>query len=269
MDIAPLLQRARQEGVTHPQNQPFLLRPERPAAAGVLLVHGFSASPYETRPLGALCARDGLVALGVRLPGHGTTPADLAARRRGEWLAAVEEGWEILARHCTRVYAVGISTGALLLLLAARRRPAAGLVLLSPFLRMRHPWAWAARWLAPFHPYEERSLAAELRPFYYAQRPLRGVAELDRLIREVRRGLPQTVAPTLLLAACGDVTVRPESAVELFRHLESTRKECHLFGPEAGHALTAADNPRRREALALTRGFLRSLEERSGDGRAP
>lgn len=265
MEITPLLQRAIGEGVAHPDNRPFLLPAQTPgSAAGVLLVHGFGATPHELYELGETCARAGLTALGVRLPGHGTTPADLAGRRWQEWLEAVEEGWALLARETPRVYGVGISTGALLLLLAARQRPAAGLVLLSPFLRLSHPWAWAARWLAPFHPYQPRELPVAKRPYYYAEHPLSGVAELRRLVGEVRRGLPQQVAPTLILAGSGDQTVRPEGAAELFRRLESARKEFHLFGDEAGHVLTAVDNPRRTETLALTRAFLCSLEGRAG-----
>jgi len=260
VNIDPLLQRAQHDGVALAENYPFLHSAPAGGEAGVLLVHGLTATPRQLRDLGHVCARSGLTALGVRLPGHGTTPADLSRRHWEEWLAAVEEGWELLARRYSRIYGIGVSTGALLLLLAARRRQAAGLVLHSPFLRLRHPWAWTAAWLAPFYPYQHRLLPAADRPYYYPKRPLRAVAELLRLLRIVRRGLPQQVPPTLVLAGCGDETVQTESVVELFLRLESERKECHLFGREAGHVLTAADNPRQSETINLTLSFLQALE---------
>ena len=93
------------------------------------------------RPLGDfLCAR-GYTVLGVRLPGHGTSMADLATRSRNEWLTALDNAWQQLAQTHSRVYGVGLSTGALLLLELARSRPLAGLALLSPFLRLGNPLA--------------------------------------------------------------------------------------------------------------------------------
>ena len=64
-------------------------------------MHGFTATPWEVRPFAEALAESGYVALGVRLPGHGTRPEDLARRRYEEWLAAVEEGYGLLAgRGC-------------------------------------------------------------------------------------------------------------------------------------------------------------------------
>ncbi len=111
------------EGVGAAENLPFFLAPDG-AGAAVLLVHGFSATPWEMRSLAEhLCAR-GYACLAVRLPGHGTTPEDLAKRRWEEWLACAADGYDHLAGRFARVYAAGLSTGALLLLALARvRRP--------------------------------------------------------------------------------------------------------------------------------------------------
>lgn len=265
--IELLVQRALQDGVTDPRNHPFLLQPQgKSAQAAVLLVHGFTATPYQMLAQAETCAASGFAALGVRLPGHGTTPADLAGRRWEEWLEVVAEGWEILAARWPRIYGVGVSAGALLLLLSVRSRPAAGLVLHSPFLQLRSTWAWAARWAAPFYPSQPRTIPAAKRPFYYAERPMRGIAQLQELVKEVRRGLPQTVPPTLVLGGWGDETIRPESSVELFSQLRSSRAECHLFGREAGHVLTDVDSPCRTAALTLTRDFLFQLEASRSNG---
>ena len=44
---------------------------------GVVLVHGMSDSPYSLRALGQRLHRGGARVLGLRVPGHGTTPVGL------------------------------------------------------------------------------------------------------------------------------------------------------------------------------------------------
>lgn len=255
--IEALREAARRDGVSCEENLPFLLEPGSAAnGAGILLVHGFTATPWELRDLGDELAGDGFVVLGVRLPGHGTTPADLAQRHWQEWLAAVEEGYALLAARGGRVYGVGVSTGALLLLAAAARRPLAGVVLLAPFLRLSHRFAWAAGLLACWRPFQVREIPHGLEPYYYRQRPLRGVAQLRRLVHAVRPLLPQLVLPALVMVGGGDQTVRPESAMELYRLLGSRDKEFHQFGVDAPHVLTGSDNPHREEVSMLSRRFL-------------
>ena len=58
---------------------PYLLEPEHPGRLGVLLVHGFLASPAELKDLGHRLVEHGHVVMGTRLCGHGTSPHDLGA----------------------------------------------------------------------------------------------------------------------------------------------------------------------------------------------
>ena len=255
------------DGVSLCDNMPFLLSPQTTPLAGVLLVHGFSASPREMRGFGERLAAAGYLALGVRLPGHGTTPADLRTRRYEEWLEAVAAGERLLAQRTQRVYGVGLSTGALLLLALAGRRPLSGAVLLSPFLQLRHPLAPAAGFLRYLRPYQQRPVSEDQAPYYYSQRPLAGVHQLMRLVRRVRRELAGIEMPALTICAEGDQTARVDSAIELFRRLGSRHKELHLFGPEVPHVLTTEENPRHEETLSLILQFLGGLEERFGRDR--
>ena len=260
--FAEELQLASAEGVVRTENLPFLLEPsDRTDAPAVLLVHGFSASPWELRELGEDLTARGFRVLGVRLPGHGTTPEDLAHRDWEEWRAAVERGWGLLASASGRVYGVGMSTGALLLLELALRRDLAGLVLLSPFLRLRHPLAAAAGLLRHLYPFQRRPVAKEAEPFYYARRPLRGVQQIHRLIRALRPRLGRLTVPVLVIGAAQDATVRPGSALTLFRRLGSRDRQFHLLGADFAHVLTDRQNPRRQEVFELAGEFMRNREE--------
>ncbi|WP_305041977.1 alpha/beta hydrolase [Geoalkalibacter sp.] len=250
--------RARAEGCRHEENLPFLLGGGRTQEA-VLLVHGFTGSPWEMKPLGAYLAGRGYLVYGLRLPGHGTSPEDLAGKRLEDWLAAVLHGLRSLAAQGYQVAAVGQSTGALLLLRAALEHPLAGLVLLSPFLRLRHRLAPAAGLLRFIKPFQNRTLTPQNLPFYYERRPVAGVYQINRLTRHLRSRLRQVQTPTLVVSAQGDQTVLIPSAMELFEHLGSPHKEFHLFGPEAPHVLTTADNPRQPETFTLAASFLAGL----------
>ncbi len=59
------------------------------ATAGVLLLHGLSDSPYSLRHVAAHLHEKGARVLGLRLPGHGTTPSGLTEVRWQDMAAAI------------------------------------------------------------------------------------------------------------------------------------------------------------------------------------
>ncbi|WP_432823294.1 alpha/beta hydrolase [Trichloromonas sp.] len=252
----------------NPENQPFLFEPQQAAHAAVLLVHGFTATPWEMRSFGTALADAGFLALGICLPGHGTTPADLADRRCEEWLQEVNRGYQLLADRQHRVYGVGMSTGALLLLALAEQRPVAGLTLLSPFLRLRHRLAPLVGVLRFFKRYQHRDVSEALAAHYYRERPLNGVYQIYRLIRRIRRSLDRISAPTLIFSARGDQTVDAASAHDLFHRLGSRNKRLHQFGPEVSHVLATRENPRWQETVDQMLMFFRELEQERTSGTA-
>ena len=124
-----LRRNSRKQGVSDQDNLPFMLCPPG-AKTAVLLIHGFTATPWEMRPLADFLADAGIASLAVRLPGHGTSPEDLAVRRWEEWRNATIEGYQILSKDFQTVYGMGMSTGCLLLLSIAEVKPLNGLVLI-------------------------------------------------------------------------------------------------------------------------------------------
>jgi carboxylesterase len=90
---------------------------------GCLLLHGFTGTPQNVRPLADYLARRGLAVSVPRLPGHGTTVADLDRTGPDEWLAAAEQALGELRERCSTVFVAGISMGGTLTLELARRHP--------------------------------------------------------------------------------------------------------------------------------------------------
>jgi carboxylesterase len=253
------LHRAHRDGVGDVADLPFCHRPAG-ATAAVLLVHGFAATPWEMRSLAGHLAGRGYACLAVRLPGHGTTPEDLAGRHWEEWLEVVINGHDLLGNLYPRVYGVGQSTGALLVLAAARQRQSKGVVLLSPYLRLQHRLAPLAGWLRYVCPYQRKPANGAAARHYYARRPLAGVHQINRLLRSLKPGLGEIKAPALAIHGTGDRTVDIDSGRQLVERLGSQVRVYERLGPEVPHVLTDSANPHRDVVFELTGTFLDDLE---------
>ena len=113
---------------------------------GVLLVHGLAGTPAEVRYVAGGLARLGYTVHCPQLAGHGGTEADLTASTWEDWYATCERALDELRSECDTVLVGGLSTGAILGLLLAARRPAdvQGTLLYSPTL-------WLSGWSIPVY----------------------------------------------------------------------------------------------------------------------
>jgi len=224
---------------------PFLLTPEHGSEMGVVLVHGFLASPAEVRALGDQFAAAGFTVLGVRLKGHGTSPWDLRERSWHDWFGSVERGLEILRGLCARVCIVGFSTGgALALVLSARQSGdvAAVASVCAPlkfrnknmrFVPLMHGANKIVRWLSkyegfmPFRPNE-----SEHPHINYRNMPIRSLYELTRLVAQLKEEIAQVTCPVCLVQSAEDRVVDPSSATIAYDLLQTEDKEIHWIESE-------------------------------------
>jgi carboxylesterase len=211
---------------------------------GCLLVHGFSGSPPEMRPMGEFLAAKGLTVLGVRLAGHGTSPEDMATTTWRDWVASAEAGlWEVKAR-CEQVFVAGLSMGGLITLHLATHHPVAGIVVMAtpPYIadwRFRFvPLAkHFLRWVVPGIESDLTDPEAEKRLFSYKRLPVHCIASLGELIRLVRQELPQVKVPALIMQGEKDHHIPTDSAQIVFEELGTAQKEI-VWWPNSGHCIT-------------------------------
>ncbi len=106
---------------TTKDSQPFSLGG---GERGVLVVHGFTGSPFEMRLLGEDLAHRGFAVEGVKLAGHADTTRALARSTWHDWYQSASEALDRLRDrvHGRRVAVVGLSMGGLLALELARLR---------------------------------------------------------------------------------------------------------------------------------------------------
>ena len=72
-------------------NRSFELEADNPRG-GILMLHGLTDSPYSVRSLAEELQAQGFWVVGLRLPGHGTIPAELTRIEWEDWVAAVDLG---------------------------------------------------------------------------------------------------------------------------------------------------------------------------------
>jgi carboxylesterase len=90
---------------------------------GVVLIHGFTGTPFEVRYLGDYLARAGFAVRGLLLPGHGTSIDDLDRTTWRDWTEHVERAVDSMRTRYRTVAIVGQSLGGLLALHTAAHRP--------------------------------------------------------------------------------------------------------------------------------------------------
>jgi len=104
-----------------------------PGAPGALVVHGFTGTPSSMRGLAEAFAAAGFHVELPRLPGHGTTVADMMTTSWADWQGETEAAYRRLRERADRVVVVGLSMGgSLTLRLGADHPEIAGLVCVNP-----------------------------------------------------------------------------------------------------------------------------------------
>ena len=236
----------------HNWNRTFELSVERPRG-GVLLLHGLSDSPYSLRTLDELLHAEGFWVVGLRLPGHGTTPGGLVHARWEDFAAATRIAARSLHKRVgpdRPFYVVGYSVGAALAVeyslgaLQGEDLPAAhGLVLLSPAIGVSAVAAlavWQARLaeLAGFEKLAWTTIYPEFDPYKYNSFPVNAsdqAYELTQVIAKRLKALDSGSGVTgfpriLAFQSAVDATITPSALIDgLFRRLAPADHELVLF----------------------------------------
>jgi alpha-beta hydrolase superfamily lysophospholipase len=210
-------------------NRSFVLEPAGEPAGAVVLLHGLTDAPYSMRHFAELYRAHGFVAIGMRMPGHGTVPAGLTRTSAEDWAAATRLAMREAARRAAGrpVHLVGYSNGGALALrhgLDALGDPALPraerIVLVSPMVGVTAfarfagiaalpallPRFAAAAWL---------DILPEFNPFKYNSFPVNAARQSWRLSSRLQADLAARAAagslaalpPVLTFQSVADATV--------------------------------------------------------------
>jgi carboxylesterase len=253
-----------------PTAEPFFFPGEgKNAHIGCLLTHGFTGAPKEMRWLGEYLNKEGYTVCGIRLAGHATKPEDMIRSRYCDWLASVEDGYNLL-RGCTdRVFLLGLSMGGVLSLITASQFAVSGVVAMStPYKLPDDPRLKYVKILSKIKPYMPKSgeapgsdwfdKAAFAQHISYPENPVRSVAELDSLTGLMRAVLPQVTIPVLLIYSRDDDYIVKNSMDCIYTELGSKDKN-KLWVEGGGHVIT--EEPTRMVVFKAAADFIKRVSQ--------
>lgn len=227
---------------------------------GVLLIHGYTATTAEVRPLARFLCEHGYTVAGPLLPGHNTAPADANRYTWQDWSRAIETAYREIAARCQRVIVGGESAGAILSLHLASEHPEiAALLCYAPALRLTLSPAQAAllRLLAPFKSALPKGQMSNAELWQgYPVNPLRGAVQLLDLQGAARRRLARIRQPLLLIQGRLDTTVSPRAPGEIAAGVRSVTKETYWLDNSTHTLLLGVEQT---QAFELTLDFIQRV----------
>jgi alpha-beta hydrolase superfamily lysophospholipase len=234
-------------------NRSYVMEPDGKPVGVAVLLHGLTDSPYSLRHVAKYYRDHGFVAIGVRLPGHGTVPAGLTNVRWEDWMAATR----LAVREARRLvpapaplHLVGFSNGGALAMkysLDAIEDPklprADRIVLFTPMIGITRFARFAGlaglpAILPPFANAAWLSVVPEFNPFKYNSFPVNGARQSYRLTdalqaqiqRLARAGQLGSLPPVLTFQSVIDFTVStPAILTALYANLPDNGSEIVLF----------------------------------------
>lgn len=234
-------------------NRSYELMPDGKPVGAVVLLHGLTDSPYSLRHIAQDYRRRGFVAVGIRLPGHGTVPGGLTSVDWEQWLAATR----LAIREARRaagadvpLQLVGFSNGGALAMKytldslddPALARPSR-IVLISPMIGVTSfaRFAGYAGWPAIFPAFAETAwlnLMPEFNPFKYNSFPVKAARQSyllthvlqQQISKDAESGKLSQLPPVLAFQSVVDSTVSARAVVTaLFNQLPANGSQLVLF----------------------------------------
>ena len=227
---------------------------------GILLIHGFTGSAAEMRPVGQYLNERGLTTYGPLLPGHGTIPEDLNNYGWDDWCAEANRALTELRNKCDTVFVAGLSMGALLTLwLAANNDHISGIVTYAAAMDVtdwrRHLPEFITRIVRQLRKPDEYWADPEAQSLLwsYDTYPTAAAFELLKSIPEVKDLLAQITCPLLAIYSTSDPTVTPDGVRLVYEQVSSADKQLVEFN-DCGHVITVDKEWRR--AAEMTYQFI-------------
>ncbi len=249
-------------------NQPVKTSPKI-RKIGILICHGYKSSPKEVEALAKFFNGFGFKVYAVRLKGHGTSPINLKDVTWHDWYDSLQRGYAILRNVCSKVIMVGFSTGGLLSLTSAacKMHGLSAIVSINAALKLQdirtrmvpgiNMWNEMLQKLnIDFGKFEYVDDKPENPDFNYSRNYLKAVEELEKLMEECHKLLPQIAIPALIIQATKDPVVDPISGKMIYNNIVSQNKM--LFEPDFDNHVII-NGVRKEEVFAMIKEFLHRL----------
>lgn len=204
----------------------------------ILLIHGYTCNPLETKNLGFYLYRKGFDAFGIRLAGHGTKPQDLKKTTYQDWYRSTEEAYLFLQKKYQQVAIFGVSAGALSALKLAEKYPVSSLVLEAPFLIPQNKLIYILTLIYPifkifdYNLYIKANIPEARKAITYTYNPLTSTVQLVYFAKGSKHELKKIKCPILILHSPVDDVADPKGSWFIYNNINSKNKMIVFCGNE-------------------------------------
>lgn len=240
---------------------------------GIVLAHGFLASPGEVLMLAQALNKLGYGVYIVRLIGHGTHPEALQGITVADWRLSYQRAYSIVSCHHDKVLLAGFSAGALLALLQAAQgdenlfatvlvNPALNLCKKSAyFLPFFERWDQTMQYLSlPAGKVNYIENKTQYKETNYTKMYISGLSCLIQLQDLCVEALPQIKTPLFVIQSDRDPIVDVSGAQKIIKNVASLHKQL-LCIKSTEHHIIRTDNG---EFIAkLMHKFIQNLQDKS------
>ncbi len=222
-----------------PKAQPFFIKAKENNDTLVILVHGFTSSPYGLHHLADFLAKQGNDVEVVLLAGHGSGFEDLKNTTHLDWYRSLERVYLKFANTYQNIFVVGDSFGANMAINLAYHYPQIrGVVTLNAAVYIRKEWA--IRIGLPFariflKKYKKRwHYVADLANVREAGRhifiPIKSVVHFYHFIDHfTKKTASQVQTPILLIHSHNDAVSDSKSSQWLYQHWATPDKQIFII----------------------------------------
>lgn len=207
---------------------------------GIILIHGFLASPKEMEELGLRLNKLGYGIYLVRLNGHGTLSKEMRGCSVEGWLESVNRGYAVQSHYHQKVMLVGFSAGALLALIksAANVDNIVGVVAINPALILKQKTVLVSPLLDTWNNALSRFSVNTGTLKWIENNPENADSNYDRIyvsgLRQLlvlqdscRLQLESVTLPLLVIQSDNDPVVASSGAEEILNNVLSADKRLH------------------------------------------
>jgi carboxylesterase len=200
----------------------------------VILIHGFTATTVEVRPIAEYLNHEGFSVNAPLLPGHGTSPEDLNRQTWKNWVDTVVEIYRQCKIDHEKIFIGGESMGGVITCyLAAMFPEIKGIMLYAPAIKVEKlEYSKYIRFFRKLIPKNNNKEGQEkdLFPWQgYKVNPTRAAYQLYLLQNNTRKILSKINQPAIIFQGKSDKTISTEGPKLIYNNIQSTNKEFVLL----------------------------------------
>lgn len=197
---------------------------------GVLVIHGITSTTSSMEYLAKQFADAGYNVELPGLTGHGTKWQDMNSIKYSDWVDDLEKALTKLEERCSKIFLCGLSLGGgLALYLTGKHPEIAGTILINHAAKFTSPIMWFVPILRKFIK-SVPAVASDIKDpdskeIAYERTPTNGVNEMLKMLKEVKKMLPDIKQPVIIFKSREDHIVPKISATFTMDNIGSSDKE--------------------------------------------